>query len=80
MPKALPLLELVAGESGVLVGVGDSSAPFLQYLNSLHLELGSTIEVKQHFDFDHSVSVVLNGQSQTVSKAVAQNLLIQKAG
>lgn len=78
--KQAPLLELEEGEKGIVVGVQDHSSAFLQYLVRLQLVLGTEVQLMEHFEYDDSVKIILNGKKeQVLSKKVAQNLFIQKA-
>lgn len=75
--KQMPLLELETGTQGVVVGVQDHTASFLQYLDRLGLTLGAEIEVIERFEYDESVKIILNrNKEQLLSKKVAQNLFI----
>jgi len=77
--KQSPLLELLPGEKGIVVGVQDHTTPFLQYLDRLDLILGSKVEIIERFAYDESVKILLNNEKeQLLSKKVAQNLFVQK--
>lgn len=60
----------------VCVGVEDSSAPFLQFLDKFNIGLGAAIEVKEEEVFDGSLLVSIAGKEQRISKQIAQNLYI----
>lgn len=60
------------------VGVKDTSAAFLQYLDRQKIALGTTFKVLKHEYFDHSVTLFLRNQELTLSKVVAQNLFVKK--
>jgi len=71
--------ELAVGDSGIVVGVNEHSSPFLQYLDQLHLNLGSKIEVLESFAYDESIKVRLNKKQELIlTKKVCQNLFITK--
>ncbi len=73
------LIDMKVGEKGVIVGVQEHSTPFLQYLDRLNLRLGLSIELLEKFDYDESIRIMLNGNSeQILTQKVVQNLLIQK--
>ncbi len=72
------LSTLVAKDRGVVVGVLDSSAPFLKYLDHLELKLGTSLLVEEVIDFDQSVKILVGKTSHSVSNQFAKNLLIQK--
>lgn len=72
-----PISELSAGDNGVITGVRDSSASFLQYLDKQQLVLGTEVHVQEIFDYDHSVKVTANGKEMTISSEVSQNIKVQ---
>ena len=75
----MPLSEMHAGDCGVVVGVQEHSTAFLQYLDRQMLNLGARIEVMEVFEFDDSIKLKLNGESDLiVSSRVSQNLFIKK--
>jgi DtxR family Mn-dependent transcriptional regulator len=77
--KQSPLLDLNAGEKGIVVGVQDHTASFLQYLDRLHLVLGTEVEILEQFEYDESIRIMVNhNQEQILSKKVSQNLFVQK--
>lgn len=69
---------LQVGESGVIVGVDDSSASFLQYLDSLKLNLGVEVKVEDTFEFDQSMMLSTEHGPRQVSQMVTRNLLVRK--
>jgi len=73
------LSELLKGESGVCVGVKDSSAEFLQYLDKNSISLGKKITVKEKEIFDGSLTIIIGGKELNISRAVAQNLLLKSS-
>jgi len=73
------LNELEEGEKGVVVGVQESSTPFLKYLNQLGVSLGSEVKVLEKYDYDNSAKILLNKKSEIViTGKVCQNLFLQK--
>ena len=74
------LSEFAIDSTGIVVGVGEHSKPFLQYLDQLGIELGSTIKVLEKFEFDDSVNILLNNTEKlTLTNKVAHNLFLQKS-
>ncbi|HMQ49344.1 MAG TPA: metal-dependent transcriptional regulator [Saprospiraceae bacterium] len=77
--RQYPLSELSVGESGIVVGVQDHSATFLQFLDRMNLGLGAEIQLLERFDYDESIKILnRSDQEQILSKKVCQNLFIQK--
>ncbi|MFD0993878.1 metal-dependent transcriptional regulator [Tenacibaculum geojense] len=72
------LATLSVRESGVCVGVNDSSSEFLQFLDKQGIALGKKITVLEKEPFDGSLSIKLEGNTMTISNKIANNLYIQK--
>ncbi|KGO84796.1 iron-dependent repressor [Flavobacterium rivuli WB 3.3-2 = DSM 21788] len=71
------LSEIGVSKKVICVGVKDSSPPFLQYLDKQQIALGSSIEVVAKEDFDHSLSLRVDGKNVTVSNKIASNLFVK---
>jgi DtxR family Mn-dependent transcriptional regulator len=65
-------------ESGVCVGVNDSSSEFLRFLDKKKITLGKKITVLEKEDFDDSLSIEIDGEKLSISKKIASNLYIKK--
>jgi DtxR family Mn-dependent transcriptional regulator len=62
---------------GTVVGIKDSSAAFLQYLDKLGIGLGTKVLVKDIIEFDGSMEIMINGEKTlTVSKDTSKNILV----
>lgn len=73
----LLLADLDEGQSGICVGVKDSSAEFLRYLDKNGIALGKEIRVLKLEDFDHSAEIEVEGNTFTLSHKSASNLYIK---
>ncbi len=71
------LSELEIGESGVCVGVRDSSPAFLNYLDKQAIALGKTLIVKEKESFDQSMLVAYDNKVLRLSEQATQNLYIK---
>ena len=71
------LSEMPAGRKVICVGVKDSSASFLQYLDKQQIALGSGIEILSREDFDQSVTLRVNDKQLAVSNKIASNLFVK---
>jgi len=71
------LSEIGINKKVICVGVKDSSPPFLQYLDKQQIALGSSIEVVAKEDFDHSLSLRVDGKAVAVSNKIASNLFVK---
>lgn len=73
------LSELEVGARGIIVGVQEHSATFLDYLDKLKLQLGGAIVILEKYEYDNSVKITLNGTHDlTLTHKVSQNLFVQK--
>ena len=73
------LSSLSKNESGVCVGVKDSSSEFLQFLDKKNITLGKEIKVLEKEDFDNSLSIEVSGKKMSISHKIANNLYIKKS-
>lgn len=72
------LKDFQQGQQGIVVGVKNSDAKFLQLLESTGLTLGTPVKVLQVFEFDHSLSLEVNEANTThVSAEVGRNLYVK---
>ena len=75
-PKT-PLNEAAINQSGIIVGVKDTSVPFLQYIDRLGANLGAKLRVMDKVEFDGSMELLIDGKKHVfISKEVAKNILI----
>jgi DtxR family Mn-dependent transcriptional regulator len=75
--QSFKLTELKQGDKATVVGVDDTSSSFLQYLDELKIQLGLSFEVIQKIDFDHSFVLKSKNNSFSISKQVADNILVK---
>jgi DtxR family Mn-dependent transcriptional regulator len=76
-PQAL-LATLQPGNRGIVTGVDDHSATFLQYLDQLGLTLGAELELLERIPYDQSVRVrASDGREFVLSEKVTQNLFVK---
>ncbi len=62
----------------VCIGVNDSSADFLKYLDGNHIGLGTNIKIIHKEPFDNSVKIQFDGSILVVSQNVAKNLFLKE--
>ena len=71
------LADLCAGETGTLAAVKNTSAPFLQYLDKVGLQLGALVEVLDKVTFDNSFELRINhARTALISAEVSRNLFV----
>ena len=68
---------LSEGEKGICVGVKDSSAAFLQFLDKQKIALGKEIKIHAKETFDNSFVLIVDGRKISISNKISNNLYIQ---
>lgn len=71
------LSEIEKTQKGVCVGVKESSADFLQYLDKKKISIGTKITVLGKEFFDGSMIIQVGNEQFFISKTVAENLFVQ---
>ena len=71
------LAELHENQTGICVGVIDSSPSFLQYLDNKGISLGAKIEVLDVEPFDLSYRLIINRTEMMVSSKITNNLYVK---
>lgn len=77
VPDRLLLSEVAKGQQGICVGVRDSSADFLRYLDKNNIALGKSISVVDKESFDDSMLIRIEGKDLRISQIIANNLYIK---
>jgi DtxR family Mn-dependent transcriptional regulator len=75
--EKLLLSELKENQTGICVGVKDSSAEFLKYLDKNKIALGVSIQVNAIEDFDLSLNVKVGETDLLISNKIAGNLFVK---
>ncbi|WGH74456.1 metal-dependent transcriptional regulator [Tenacibaculum tangerinum] len=73
------LSTLQKNETGICVGVDDSSSEFLRFLDKQEIALGKQLKVIEKEPFDGSLVIEMDGKTLSVSSKIASNLYIQKS-
>ncbi|MEZ4969891.1 MAG: metal-dependent transcriptional regulator [Flavobacteriaceae bacterium] len=71
------LSEVPINTGGVCVGVKDSSATFLKFLDKNGIALGNQIRVMEIEEFDGSLNIEIDGRKMQISHVIASNLYIK---
>jgi DtxR family Mn-dependent transcriptional regulator len=71
------LSELTENQSGICVGVKDTSSEFLKYLDKQEIALGSKIEIIGKESFDLSLKIKVDDKDLTISNKIASNLFVK---
>ena len=70
----IQLIELPLGQSAEVRRVAHQSAEMLELLQHKNIGIGTRLEVKKHFDFDHSVEIRIKTNTITISEQLAKNI------
>jgi DtxR family Mn-dependent transcriptional regulator len=76
-PELVLLAELPIGQEGAVSRITDQSSEALRYLSELGLVPGVPIGVKARSPLGDMLTVMINAQQHTISRAVAQMVLIE---
>ncbi len=71
------LADLKEGQSGICVGVKDSSTEFLRYLDKNNIALGIPIQVVHREEYDQSLLIKINNKDLRISKSISNNLFVK---
>ncbi|TDD99473.1 metal-dependent transcriptional regulator [Flavobacterium cellulosilyticum] len=71
------LSELAENQKGICVGVKDSSAEFLKYLDKQEIALGFTIEILAKEIFDLSLRIKVGANELSISNKIAGNIYVK---
>ena len=72
------LSSIEIGNSCVVIGIKDSSDPFLKFLDKLQIQLGSILKVISKEPFDNSMLVETATASISISNQISKNLFVKK--
>lgn len=64
------------GKEYKIIGIKDSSDSFLQYLDSLKINIQTKIKIVEKMTYDNSILLEINGVSNTLSAKVSSNLFV----
>lgn len=75
--KTVTLDNLPLNQPAVVTRVSNRSNDLLELLQEKSISIGTTIEVKKQFDFDHSLSVRIKGKTETISEALSKTIYVK---
>lgn len=71
------LSSVETGKSCVVIGIKDSSDPFLKFLDKLQIQLGNTLKVISKEPFDNSMLVETAIGSISISNQISKNIFVK---
>ena len=72
-----PLPELPFHETSVVVQVTNQSPEMLELLQHKQIGIGTKLEVRKYFEFDHSFELKIKGTIITISEQLAKNIFVR---
>lgn len=76
--QQINLIDLPINQTAEVSGVGSQSTELLELLKHKHLGMGTRLEIKKKFSFDHSIEIKIKNQSPfTISQQLAQALFVK---
>jgi DtxR family Mn-dependent transcriptional regulator len=74
----ISLDQLKENQQAVVTGVGDQSSSLLDVLNKKKISIGTKLEVKQRFEYDHSIEIKIRNQPLvTLSEQLAKKIFVK---
>jgi len=78
LARQVDLLNLPINQPAEVSGIGDQSPEMLELLSHKNIALGTRLEVKKKFAFDHSLELKIKNQpAVTISEHVAKNVFVK---
>ena len=72
----VPLTQLPLNQPAEVRRVANQSSEMLELLQHKNIGIGSRVEAKKFFDFDHSVEIKIKSTTITISEQLAKNILV----
>lgn len=76
--RQIPLSEMPLNRTAVVCNVGDQSASILELMDHNKIGIGTRVEVKKRFDFDHSLEIKIRQQVPfIISESLAKKIFVK---
>jgi DtxR family Mn-dependent transcriptional regulator len=72
----VPVFDLPLNQAAEVCQVTNQSAEMLELLEHKNIGIGTRVEVKKYFEFDHSFELRVRNQSITISEQLAKNIFV----
>jgi DtxR family Mn-dependent transcriptional regulator len=74
---SISLLQLPLHQTAAVCQVTNQTEELLELLQHKQIGIGTRLEVKKHFDFDHSLEIRVKQQTMTISEQLARNIFVK---
>ncbi len=78
--KCIPLSKCIVGEHVTVVRVSDFDTSFLNYIDTLGIQLQLSLVVAEVRAFDHSCVIQIGERRESISEFTAQHIFVGKKG
>ncbi len=76
--RQIPISEASGKKTVTVRAVKDSSPAFLQHLNKIGIQIGTSIKIVEKNEYDNSLEIIVDGKKKSISKEVSDNILINE--
>jgi DtxR family transcriptional regulator, Mn-dependent transcriptional regulator len=70
----IALIDLPLHRQAEVCQVTNQSDEMLELLNHKNISIGTRLEVKKHFEFDHTIEIKIKGTTSMISEQLAKNI------
>jgi DtxR family Mn-dependent transcriptional regulator len=74
--KKIPLTQLPTQQFGIVCQVTNQSEEMLELLQHKEINIGTRLEIRKFFEFDHSIELKIKNSIITISEQLAQNIFV----
>lgn len=71
------IIELKKDDTAVIMRVNDDVKDLLSYITKIGISLGKEIQVKDKFDFDGSILLIIDDKEINISNKIASNIFVE---
>ena len=75
--SSISLLQLPLHQAAEVCQVTNQSEELLELLHHKNIRIGTRLEVRKYFEFDHSLELKLKGTTVTISEQLAKNIFVK---
>jgi DtxR family transcriptional regulator, Mn-dependent transcriptional regulator len=75
--SSISLLQLPQHQAAEVCQVTNQSEELLELLHHKNIRIGTRLEVKKYFEFDHSLELKIKGSTVTISEQLAKNIFVK---
>ncbi len=77
LTPSIPLSTSKAGKNYMVSNLADTSDSFLQYLEKFGIKPGTKLKLKEHNEYDNSVTLIIHKKPIQLSEKAARNIMVE---